>query len=72
MRLLPIALFWALIFIGKRELGYKGIIFCVVLWFCLLFGFNQLNLPSYWFVAAQVLIDVVLIIIICGGDIRIR
>jgi hypothetical protein len=32
----------------------------------------KLSLPSYWFVAAQALIDAILIIIIFGGDIRIR
>jgi hypothetical protein len=32
----------------------------------------KLSLPSYWFVAAQSLIDAILIIVIFGGDIRIR
>lgn len=72
MTLIPFAVFWVLIFIGRSELGYKGLVFCVAIWLCLLLGFSQLSLPSYLFVVAQVLIDVVLIIIIFGGDVRIR
>ena len=72
MLLLPFLAFWILIFIGRSELGFKGIIFCIVLWVGLLLGLMKLNLPSYLFVAVQSLVDAVLIIIIFGGDIRIR
>jgi hypothetical protein len=71
MMFFPIAVFWVLICIGRSELGFKGIVFCFVLWLCLLLGFRQFNLPSYWF-TAQVLFDAILIFIIFGGDIRIR
>jgi hypothetical protein len=72
MMVIPFAFFWALIFIGRSELGFKGVAFFIALWLCLLIGFMMLHLPSYCFVAAQALMDVVLIIIIFGGDIRIR
>jgi hypothetical protein len=72
MLLIPFAAFWLLVFMGRDELGPKGVIFCITLWVVLLFGFMNLELPSYWFVAAQALIDAILIIVICGGDIRIR
>jgi hypothetical protein len=72
MMAIPFAAFCMLIFIGRSELGFKGIAFFIALWLCLLLGFRMLHLPSYWFVAAQALIDAVLIIIIFGGDIRIR
>jgi len=70
--LIPFVAFWALIFIGRSELGFKGVVFCIALWIALLLGFMKLDLPSYWFAAAQALIDAVLIIVIKGGDIRIR
>ncbi|OHB75568.1 MAG: hypothetical protein A2Z25_17405 [Planctomycetes bacterium RBG_16_55_9] len=70
--LIPLATFWMLIFIGRSELGFKGVAFWILLWLGLLVGFMMLNLPSYWFTVAQVLMDTVLIIIIFGGDIRIR
>ncbi len=72
MMWLPFFAFWVLVFIGRSELGFKGITFCVMLWIGLLLGFMKLSLPSYWFVAAQSLIDAILIIVIFGGDIRIR
>ncbi|UCG84069.1 MAG: hypothetical protein JSW38_04425 [Dehalococcoidia bacterium] len=53
---------------GRSELGFKGVTFCIVLWVGLLLGFMKLGLPSYWFVAAQALIDAILIIVILGGD----
>ena len=71
MLIFPFAAFWVLIFIGKSELGFKGIAFFVTLWLCLFLGWRMLHLPSYWFTAVQALIDVVLIIVIFGGDIRI-
>jgi len=72
MTIIPFAAFWVLIFIGRSELGFKGVAFFIALWLCLLIGFMMLHLPSYCFVVAQTLMDVVLIIIIFGGDIRIR
>jgi len=72
MMLIPFALFWVLIFMGRGELGFKGVGFCIALWVGLLFGFMRLELSSYWFVAAQALIDAILIIVIFGGEIRIR
>ena len=72
MMVIPFVAFCMLIFIGRSELGFKGVAIFIALWLCLLLGFMKLNLPSYYFVAAQALIDTVLIIIIFGGDIRIR
>ena len=72
MRITPFIVFWVLIVTGRSELGFKGITFCVMLWFCLLLGFVKLGLPLYWFTVAQALIDAILIIVIFGGDIRIR
>ena len=68
----PFIAFWIIVFVGRSELGFKGITFFIVLWVGLLFGLMKLSIPSYWFVAAQSLIDAILIIVIFGGDIRIR
>jgi hypothetical protein len=70
--LIPFAAFWVLIFMGRGELGLKGALFCVALWIGLLVGCMSLDFPSYWFVAAQAIVDAILILIIFGGDIRIR
>ena len=72
MMWLPFIAFWVLIIIGRSELGFKGITFCIALWVGLLFGFMMLGFPPYSFVAVQSLIDAILIVVIFGGDIRIR
>ena len=72
MMFLPFVVFWVLMFVGRSELGFKGITFCIVIWVGLFLGFTKLSLPSYYFVAAQALIDAILILVIFGGDIRIR
>jgi len=72
MLLLPLIAFWVLIIIGRRELGFKGISFCILLWLGLLIGFTMLSHHPYWFSSAQAIIDAILIVVICGGDIRIR
>jgi len=69
---LPSAGFWILIFIGRGDLGLKAILVSVAIWAGLLYGFMSLGIRSYFFVAAQALLDIILILIIFSGDIRIR
>ena len=68
----PFVLFWILIFIGRRDLGCGWTLKLIVLWAGLLAGLMYLDLSPYFFVAVQTVIDVVLILYIFGGDIRIR
>ena len=65
-------LFWALVLYGREELGVKGILISVAIWAALLLGSIFLHVPSYYFIAAQSVLDIVLILVIFGGDIRIR
>ncbi|MHC4460099.1 MAG: hypothetical protein ACYS6W_04145 [Planctomycetota bacterium] len=67
----PFIAFWVLVFIGRSELGFKGVTFCIVLWVGLYLGFMKLSIPGYYFVAAQSLIDAILFIVIFGQDFRI-
>jgi hypothetical protein len=69
---LPFVLFWALLFFGRRELGLKWILACIGIWAALWFGCPYLKCPSFIFVAGQLLLDGVLLIVIFGGDVRIR
>ena len=69
---LPFVLFWALLFIGRRELGLKWVVVCIGIWAGLWLGSLYLEWPSYIFVAGQVLLDIVLLIVVTGGDFRIR
>jgi len=68
----PFIVFWILIYLGRDELGFKGVVACALIWIGLSAGFTYLNVPSYYFTAAQALLDAILILLIFGGDIRIR
>ncbi|MBN1787059.1 MAG: hypothetical protein JW806_01540 [Sedimentisphaerales bacterium] len=70
--ILPFLIFWVLIFLGKNELGLKGVLISIAIWGGLLLGFAMLNISPYLFVVAQVILDIILILVIFGGDIRIR
>ena len=70
--LLPSVVFWVLIVLGRSEIGFKGVTLCVLLWLGFLLGFRSLAVPIYWFTAVQSVIDAVLILVIFGGDLRIR
>jgi hypothetical protein len=70
--LVPFVLFWLLIYLGREDLGLKGVIWSVGTWTVLLAGFVIFSGSPYLFVAAQALLDVVLILVIFGGDVRIR
>jgi hypothetical protein len=72
MMLIPLVLFWVLILFSRSILGWKGALLCISIWFVFLIGFNLLGLSSYFFVGFQALFDIVLIMIIMGGDIQIR
>ena len=67
--IIPFALFWGLLYLGREELGFKGIVTSIVVWIVLLIVFSNAGVSPYYFIAANSLLDIVLIIIIFGGDI---
>jgi hypothetical protein len=70
--IIPFVLFWILIFLGREELGPKGIIISIVIWMILLLGAIFVGgVSPYLFIAANALLDIVLLIIIFGRDINI-
>ena len=68
----PLIAFWILIFVGRNELEWKGMFIAVAIWAALWMTFKMIGLNSYYFIVAQAVIDCILIIIIFGGDVRIR
>ena len=72
MLISPFVAFWILIFLGREDLGLKGILAFVVIWAGLMAGFMYLSVPSYYFAAAQAFLDIILVLLIFGRDIRIR
>ncbi|MFW6108475.1 MAG: hypothetical protein ACOC8D_01550, partial [bacterium] len=69
---LPFWIFWVLVFLARGELGLKGVALAVAVWGALLAGSLNTEMPAYVFVAGQALLDIVLILIVFGGDIRLR
>jgi hypothetical protein len=72
--LIPFVLFWVLIFFGRDELGLRGILIATAIWAVLLIAFFlfALRISPYFFVVPIALMDIVLILVIFGGDIKIR
>jgi hypothetical protein len=67
MHSLPFYIFWALIWFGRGELGWRGVLAAIGVWVALLVGCIYFGPPaSYWFLAAQALLDIVLLLVICG------
>ena len=72
MMMIPLVTFWFLLYFGREELGLKGIIISIVIWLGLFLGICLApGIPSYFFTAGNVLLDIVLLLIIFGGDINI-
>ena len=72
LMILPFLFFWVLVLIGREELGLKGMATSVLIWLVLLLGCLASGLSVYYFVAAQGVLDMILLLIMFGGDIRIR
>jgi hypothetical protein len=75
--LIPFVLFWLLIFLGRDELGLRRGLIAVAIWAVLLIGFFAFAVSPYaispfFFVVPIALMDIVLILMIFGGDIKIR
>ena len=68
---IPFLVFWIILIISRQELGCRNVMLCIVLWILLFAGFMFLEISVY-FVVAQVICDAILILILFGGDIRIR
>lgn len=74
--LVPFVLFWVLLFLGRGELGLKWILILIGLWAGALAGMTWIfhswpGLGGYLFMSFQAIVDIVLILVIFRGDIRI-
>jgi hypothetical protein len=69
---IPFLVFWVLLVLACEELGIKGIAVAVAVWTMLLVGFAVVGISPYLFVVPQVVLDVVLILVAFGGDIKLR
>jgi len=68
----PFIIFWVFVFLARKELGWRWTLIVVGIWCGLLAAFMYSGLSPYLFVAAQAVLDAILIIAFFKGDIRIR
>ena len=61
MLALPFISFWVIVILAWDDLGWRGGILCIGIWAGLLAGCKFLGLSGYVFVAAQAVLDVILI-----------
>ena len=64
--------FWLLLFLGRGKLGVKGILVAVAIWSALVAGALSQSAPPLVFIIGQLLLDVVLILVVLGGDVHVR
>ena len=69
---LPFFIFWILLYLAREELSGRQIVLFIGLWAGCLLGSIYLDWPQYTFIIVQSLLDIALILIVFGGDIRIR
>jgi hypothetical protein len=65
--LTPFFLFWVLMYLGREELGLKGIVISIPIGLGLVACYSSLGLPHI-FVLVQALLDIVLAFIIFGEN----
>lgn len=72
MMTVPFVIFWVVIVTGRKELGWKGAAAFIAIWTALLFGVVALKIDPHFFIAAQAILDVVLISTVYLGFTRLR
>ena len=72
MLYVPFVLFVILLVAGCRELGPSGVMGWIALCCAMVVGGLLLEAPWYAFVAAFALVDAILLMVVVGGDVRIR
>lgn len=68
----PLLAFWAILWVAREELGFKGVVFCLLLSAVLFAACLILGISLYVFIALQALFDIILFLVLFGHDIRIR
>ncbi len=72
LHIIPLTAFWALIYFGRDDLQPRTIIVCISLWLISGTVVFLANAPSTVFAAIEAALDIVLVLILFGGDMKIR
>lgn len=68
---IPFFAFWILLFLGREKLGLRGIAIAIGVWVVVRLIFAVMPIPPSLFVTALAVMDIVLVLIVFGGDVRI-
>jgi hypothetical protein len=72
VHLIPLTAFWSLIYFGKDDLQPRAIIVFIFLWSAALSTVFLMHLPSPSFAAVEAVLDIVLVLMVFSGDMKIR
>jgi hypothetical protein len=72
MGLVVMALFVVLLVVGREELGLKGVGLCLLIVAGMIGCCSYCRVSSYLLITLMALMDIVLLLVIFGSDIRIR
>ncbi len=70
--ILPFLVFWIFVFLCRKELGWRWTLGVIGIWCGLLLAFIYAGVWPYYFVAAQALLDAILLVVFLKGDVPIR
>lgn len=69
--LIAMATFFTLLFLGREELEWRGIAIWVAIWAAVFFIFRIFQFPPPVFWMIEAVFNIILILVIFGGDIKI-
>jgi hypothetical protein len=69
---IPLIALWVLLFLGRDKLGLKGIAIAITAWAVIWIGCSATGLAPSLYNSAVALLDVVLVLVVYRGDVRIR
>ncbi len=72
VQMIPLAAFWSLIYFGRHELQPKTLMTFIGIWLVSLIAIFLLNTPSGVFPAIEAVLSIVLVLLVFGGDFKIR
>lgn len=72
LHIIPLTAFWALIYFGRDDLQSRTIIIVISIWMISGAVVFLADVPSTVFAAVEAMLDIFLVLIIFGGDMKIR
>jgi hypothetical protein len=69
---IPLAAFWALIYFGRHELQPRTVALFIAIWLVSLISVLLMHAPSGAFSAIEAMLSIVLVLLVFGGDFKIR